>query len=194
MTDLAQQIKALAEKATPQPWHLHATAIGVNPWIACSNGTKGDGEYVRGSCILNMVAHNEREDDAALIVLLRNNVDRIITALSEAERMREALGNATFAAMEFDINRYLIASRRNGAEKAERHRELTETFLRVYAKKWQRRDRDLYTKVHDATQELTNHLDKLGLQADGHYDDDVPRRFHDRFIEIARAAIGGEQP
>ena len=86
MTDLTKQIEALAADATPGPRHLHATALGVNPWVACSNGDKGNGEYVRGGCILNMVAHNEREHDAALIVLLRNSVPQILAAALRARK------------------------------------------------------------------------------------------------------------
>ena len=78
------ELEALAEKATPGPWHVQCGAIGVNPWLACSNGTKGNGDYVRGHCILNMVAHDEREEDAALIVALRNNLPTILAALRQA--------------------------------------------------------------------------------------------------------------
>ena len=88
---MIEELKALAEKATPGPWHVHSGAMGVNPWIACSNGTKADGEYVRGSCILNMTAHKEREHDAALICLLRNNLPAILSALSAVPVMKEAL-------------------------------------------------------------------------------------------------------
>lgn len=102
----------------------------------------------------------------------------------------ERLARATYALMEFDIHRYLIANvRHDGAEKALRHRELTGAFLRVYAPKWARRDRELYTSIHDATQVLTNHLDEIGLGDDCHYDDAVPKAFHDRFIELALAAL-----
>jgi hypothetical protein len=80
---LVGRLRTLAAKATPGPWHVNTGAIGVNPWIECSNGTKSSGDYVRGGCILNMVAHDENDDDAALIAALRNNLPEIITALSQ---------------------------------------------------------------------------------------------------------------
>lgn len=78
---LHDQLKELAEKATQGPFHLHTGAIGVNPWIATGNWVRSDGSYVRGGCILNMVAHDEREQDAALIVALLNNLPTILAAL-----------------------------------------------------------------------------------------------------------------
>lgn len=108
----------------------------------------------------------------------------------DPDGLREALERATYALMEFDINRYLIANVRNsGAEKAERHRDLTESFLRVYAPKWARRDRELYTRIHDATQPLTNNLDQIGLGDDCHFGEKVTRAFHDQFITLARQAL-----
>lgn len=127
---------------------------------------------------------------------LPNAHDGVCAALNarqSGEGEREAvnrLARATFALMEFDIHRYLIANvRHNGAEKADNHRALTEAFLRVYAPEWRRRDRDLYTRIHDATQDLTSHLNEIGLGGDTHYDDAIPQRFHDRFIELALAAL-----
>ncbi len=103
------------------------------------------------------------------------------------------LARATYALMEFDINRYLIANvRHNGYEKAERHRELTEAFLRVYSPKWRKRDREIYARVHDATQELTNHLDRIGLGDDCHFSEAVTQAFHDRFVELAIAALANQ--
>jgi hypothetical protein len=66
------QLAALDRAATQGVWHLQSGAIGVNPWISAGNWTREDGSYVRGGCILNMVAHDEREQDAALIVALVN--------------------------------------------------------------------------------------------------------------------------
>ena len=66
------ELDAVMAKASPTTWHLATGAIGVNPWISCGNWTRHDGEYQRGGCILNMVAHDNREDDAAAIVALHN--------------------------------------------------------------------------------------------------------------------------
>ena len=54
---LAERLRELLGNAG-LPWRVNAGAIGVNPWIESSNGTKLDGEYRRGGCILNMVAHD----------------------------------------------------------------------------------------------------------------------------------------
>lgn len=67
-----EHLAALSDAATASPWHLQTGAIGVNPWISAGNWTRKDGSYVRGGCILNMVAHDEREQDAAFIVALVN--------------------------------------------------------------------------------------------------------------------------
>ena len=49
---------------------------------------------------------------------------------------------------------------------------------------------ETYARVHDATQELTNNLDRIGLGDDCHFSELVVHRFHDEFIELATAAIG----
>lgn len=66
------ELAALDERASGGTWHLQTGAIGVNPWISVDNWTRKDGSYVRGGCILNMVAHDEREQDAAFIIALVN--------------------------------------------------------------------------------------------------------------------------
>jgi len=87
MTDLAQQIKALVEKATEGPWNVDGPPNNQIIWSSPEERV----------CFM---AHSDGKDEerdiatAALIVLLRNNVDQILTALSEAERMREALERA----------------------------------------------------------------------------------------------------
>lgn len=65
MTD--DELRAIAEAATQSTWHLMTGAIGVNPWISVDAWTRPDGSYSRGGCILNMVAHDEREQDARFI-------------------------------------------------------------------------------------------------------------------------------
>lgn len=93
MTDELKALADLLAKASPGPWHVIDGAIGVNPWIARDSGTKANGDYVRGGCILNMVAHDERGDDAAAIVasvnFLRDNLPAIIEQRAEIERLRE---------------------------------------------------------------------------------------------------------
>lgn len=89
MTDLAQQIKALAEKATEGPWNVDGPPNNQIIWAS---------PEVR----VCFMAHSDGKDEerdiatAALIVILRNNLPQILTALSEAERMREA-GQAVIA-------------------------------------------------------------------------------------------------
>ena len=85
---LVEELSKLAAKSSPGPWHLVSGAIGVNPWIASSNGTLGDGTYARGGCILNMVAHDQNHDDAALIIFLRNNLDTIRQTLAAAAALK----------------------------------------------------------------------------------------------------------
>lgn len=110
--------------------------------------------------------------------------------LAENEACEARLARATLALMEFDIHRYLIANvRASGAEKAERHKNLVDFFLRVYAPKWAQRDREIYTLIHDATQPLTNNLDRIGLGSDCHYLDSVVTKFHDQFVSLASNAL-----
>jgi hypothetical protein len=86
LTDLIKRLEALEAKATKGPWHLHNGGFfGSIPWIGAGNWERQDGSYVRGGCILNMVAHEEREQDAALIIELRNNLPAIIATLRAQE-------------------------------------------------------------------------------------------------------------
>ena len=85
MSDLIKKLEALEAKATKGPWYLHDGGFSGIPWISAGNWERQDGSYVRGGSILNMVAHEEREQDAALIVELRNNLPAIITALRAQE-------------------------------------------------------------------------------------------------------------
>jgi len=98
-------------------------------------------------------------------------------------------------AMEFAIGRYLLSnihSRANGAEKAERHIEISSIFIAskllcsiddAKYKHW-----DSMMKIHDATIKLTDNLDKIGFDI---YDDcpenlsDLELKFFDRFLDLA---------
>ena len=85
MTDLAKQITELAAKATPGPWRLSGASLdGFKPVM-------GPGGVI--VALLSTLA-GRHKDDAALIVLLRNNVDTILAWKADADRlrgMREAL-------------------------------------------------------------------------------------------------------
>lgn len=82
MVDI-DELERLLAAATPGRWCLQTGALGVNPWISGPNWTRPDRSYVRGGCILNMVAHDEREHDAALIVAARNSLPAILTEIRE---------------------------------------------------------------------------------------------------------------
>lgn len=88
------ELRRLHEAATPGPLYLHTGAIGVNPWISAKGGECSNGDYVRGSCILNMVAHDRNEDDAALIVAAVNALPALLSRIEALEeengRLRDA--------------------------------------------------------------------------------------------------------
>lgn len=95
--------------------------------------------------------------------------------------------------MEFPIRRYLLSNthgRLNGNEKAEQHIAMSAIFL-AYKKMCSiekaRNDED-WIKIHDATQKLTDNLDKeIGFpiyEAPEDYDE-LGRKFFDRFVELA---------
>jgi hypothetical protein len=101
--DLANQLRALAEKATPRPWQQRDDQT-TEGWITIIGNV--DGEYVDGQahCTYDVVSRCEDEfgerlpnvgSNAALIVALRNNLPTILAALAEADRLREALSKAT---------------------------------------------------------------------------------------------------
>lgn len=99
---LADKIEQLSAAATPGEWHLQTGAIGINPWISAENWTRPNGSYVRGGCILNMVAHDEREQDATLIAAMCSESARnqIVTAL-RAQQHAEALAGRMDRAITF---------------------------------------------------------------------------------------------
>lgn len=100
--------------------------------------------------------------------------------------------------MEFDIHRYLIVNTRgrlDGYEKAMRHINLCAIF--VASMKYCSIDRaksyDEWKKVHDATQKLTDYMDKeIGFPIDSSDEADYDKlalKFFNRFIELAEKCI-----
>ena len=90
MTDLAQQIKALDRDATAGRWGFTPVVpLAKNYFYLVGNRDGNNAEVDLGSIGPSLAPSTEA--NAALIVLLRNNVPQILTALSEVERMREAL-------------------------------------------------------------------------------------------------------
>lgn len=76
MNTLADELEALAEKATAGPW---SKDIGYSDCVV-SNGNGGVLIYDEGG---------HTEHDAALIVALENNLDKIIAALRAREPSEE---------------------------------------------------------------------------------------------------------
>jgi len=96
------------------------------------------------------------------------------------------------------VFRYLIANtqgRLDGAEKAQRHKELCDFYVAI----WKgcdpdlamRYHRDEWDAIHTATQEMTNHLDKIGMPTDHSHPkyEDIADRFFDGFHDIAMKLI-----
>ena len=99
--------------------------------------------------------------------------------------------------MEHSIVRYLLSNthgRLNGHEKAEQHIQLSAIFL-AYKKICsidKARTDDDWIKIHNATRELTDHLDReIGFPIYERPDDydELARKFFDRFIELAEKAF-----
>lgn len=104
---------------------------------------------------------------------------------------REKLKTAVFELMGFSAARYLLshsAGRENGAEKAQRHLEMSRMFVRVWhgpladLQEW-----ELVQKVHDETaKDLTNRMDEvIGFDRKAHIGEDVVQRFMEKFWTIA---------
>jgi len=112
-----------------------------------------------------------------------------------AEEMKRALRNACWLGVRFAIARYLMAnlrSRLNGAEKAERHRELCSFYTAVLTGEDQDRaaafQPEVYGAVHRRTQGvLTDRLDEsIGFDPDGGSDHVANMRaFFEIFHETA---------
>lgn len=121
-------------------------------------------------------------------------------ALADVARLRGEVNHAAWMVCMFDVFRYLIASNRNGAEKAERHLAISKSMVAIIRQKdpelahwyW-----DEVMKVHDATQAVTNHLDNYGFKLDGSYKhEEVGPAVFDAMWAIARAALtpAGDAP
>lgn len=103
----------------------------------------------------------------------------------------------------FTIARYLMsnaAGRCDGAEKAQRHRELCQFYVAAVRghKDPERVDTlsEDYLAVHRKTQELTDYLDTaIGFPLDRRPDyDTLEPKFFEKFHELALAALDGEGP
>ena len=83
---LAEKLKALREKATPGPWKTaHSDpAEGADVWWLCAG--KGNMEKDLGS-LVGGYPHDTHEANPALICLLVNNLNTIISALSSDKSM-----------------------------------------------------------------------------------------------------------
>lgn len=95
--DLTKTLAELSARASGGQWHHQSGGVTGSPWISTDNWTRQDGTYVRGGCILNMVAHDERQDDAAFIAALVNayRTGKMIVVPEDAvERMARALAVA----------------------------------------------------------------------------------------------------
>jgi len=133
--------------------------------------------------------------------------------------MNEQFKHAFWLLSRHTIARYLLSNtigREDGYEKAERHRELCQMFVALkYSvtpeESWEY-DRQRISRrydslklsksticlageapidfVHDHTQELTGHLEKIGMPMDKTYPDyDVlAKKFNERFLELANDA------
>lgn len=95
--------------------------------------------------------------------------------------------------MEHAIVRYLLSNthgRLNGFEKAEQHIELCAIFIaiKMFCSTDKARNNEKIMKIHDATRELTDNMDKeIGFpifECPEDYDD-LALKFFDRFMEIA---------
>jgi hypothetical protein len=125
---------------------------------------------------------------------LSTNFEGIAMNKKELEKQNRHL---LWLLMEHSIHRYLFSNthgRLNGYEKAEQHITLSAIFL-AYRKLCSidkaRTDND-WIKIHDATKELTDHLDtEIGFpiyECPEDYDE-LARKFFDRFVELADKAL-----
>jgi hypothetical protein len=84
MGDLIEELKALAERATPGPWREDTgfEIIGLDGAQVCSTVTES---------ALIFRTEDEAQANAALIIWLRNHVSAILSALEAVPVMKEAL-------------------------------------------------------------------------------------------------------
>lgn len=130
-------------------------------------------------------------ESASYRAILGSNppADDMLRQAIEDERDR-----ALWLATSFDVHRYLMActsGRLSGAEKAERHQNLSEAFCYVLTGVEGARGYKIQRAIHDATQELTNHLDRIGLERDDPSPDydAIAKKFFDGFKAIAARAV-----
>ena len=102
------------------------------------------------------------------------------------DKMEKYFKNACRIHTHFSCARYIIAVHRNdGGEKATRHVELSEFYAEAVGKG----KSDLWKRIHDNTQELTNNLDvHCGFSYEDHLADksnEWTEKFFDKFHEIA---------
>jgi len=98
--------------------------------------------------------------------------------------------------MEFSIARYLLANthgRLDGFEKAERHIDLAAIFIasKRFCSIDKAKSDEKLMLIHDASRELTDHLDtEIGFPIHERPDDydELSRKFFDRFLELAEKA------
>ncbi len=138
-----------------------------------------------------------RWDDAvAGVTMDADTAQELARAFKEMKLRTADLESALSASLRknlsFDITRYLIANvRSDGAEKAERHMSMCQTYLDVMRPK-QRKNHELMMFIHDESQVLTSHLDtEIGLEIGGDYPDYdlLEGLFFDRFIELCGKAL-----
>lgn len=109
---------------------------------------------------------------------------------------REYLKRAMAEVIGFAAARYLMANtagRENGAEKAQRHLEMSKAFVRVWTGS-DVRNYEMVREVHDRTAEvLTNRLDEAICfdRQRGMTEKDLVA-FTERFFEVAAAVLEGE--
>lgn len=109
---------------------------------------------------------------------------------------REILQRAMREVIGFPAARYLIANmagRENGAEKAQRHLEMSKAFVTVWMGESTRHYR-LVQEVHDRTAaELTDHLpEAIGFDRASAYSDETLQTFIDRFFAIAAEVLDSQ--
>lgn len=83
---LAQQLREAGEKATPGAWVASEADMFGDHNIQSKDGVENDTDHSAIAAVVSNLRHwTEVEANAALIVLLRNNLDTIIAALEAQE-------------------------------------------------------------------------------------------------------------
>lgn len=108
------------------------------------------------------------------------------------------LKQACWLHLNFAVHRYLMSNadgRASGAEKAQRHEEMSAFYVAVFkgveVEQVRRHYAREYKDVHDKTQELTDNLDiEIGFPLRGTPDyDDLAPKFFERFHALALQAM-----